>query len=249
SQRIAKALREQGVEISTGYRVKSVSRSNESFIAELAGSDEKTLNVSHVLVTTRMPYFEGLGLDRLGMRVTRDQGIWVDDRLRTSVNGIFAVGDVTGGWMMSHVASSMAVIAAENAMGNDRKFPFHLIPRAIWSIPEVGSVGISEEEAEAKGLNVEVGTFPYAINGLAMLRDEMNGSVKIVSDTDYGEILGVHIVGANATELVGEAVMAMQLEGTVKELAESMRCHPTFSESVVDAARDVLNWALYLPRS
>jgi len=97
-------------------------------------------------------------------------------------------------------------------------------------------------------MDVEVGVFPSAINGLAMSRNEMDGAVKIISDTRSGEILGVHIVGANATELVGEAVLAMQLEATASELAKSLRVHPTFSEAVVDAARDAANWALYLPR-
>jgi dihydrolipoamide dehydrogenase len=141
------------------------------------------------------------------------------------------------------------VTAAENAMGRTKLFPFHLIPRGIWTIPQVGAVGLSEEAAEKKGIDVEVGDFPYAINGLAMAYDEMVGAVKIVSEPRYGEILGIHIVGTNATELVGEAVLAMQLECTIKELANSIRVHPTFSESVVDASRDALNWALYLPRS
>lgn len=109
-------------------------------------------------------------------------------------------------------------------------------------------MGLSEQEAERKGINIQVGRFPYSINGLAMVRDETEGSVKIVSEASSGEILGVHIVGANATELVGEAVLAMQLESTVRELANSIRVHPTFSEAMVDAAKDVLNWALYLPR-
>jgi dihydrolipoamide dehydrogenase len=134
-------------------------------------------------------------------------------------------------------------------MGQTKSFPFHLIPRGIWTIPQVGAVGLSEEEAEKKGLDVEVGDFPYAINGVAMAYDEMAGAVKIISDPRYGEILGVHIVGANATDLVGEAVLAMQLECTVKELANSIRVHPTFSEAIVDSSRDVLDWALYLPRS
>ena len=150
--------------------------------------------------------------------------------------------------MLSHCASSMAVVAAENAMGRTGTFPFHLVPRAMWTLPEIGSVGLSEEDAEAKGLEYEVGDFPYAINGLAMSRDQMTGAVKIVADARYGEILGVHIVGANATELVGEAVLAMQLECTAKELARSIRAHPTFSEALVDAARDASDWALYLPK-
>ena len=248
SQRIAQALGDQGVEVLTGHGLKSVASWNGGFAATLSGAAELTLEVAGVLVSSRRPYYDGLGLEQLGIRLNEQGGIWVDDRLRTSVKGVYAIGDATGGWMMSHAASSMAVPAAENAMGGDIKFPFQLIPRAIWALPQVGAVGLSEEEAENKGLDVEVGTFPYAINGLGMVQDEMVGSVKIVSESDYGEILGVHIVGANATELVGEAVMAMQLECTVRGLAASIRCHPTFSEAVVDAARDVLDWALYLPK-
>ena len=180
--------------------------------------------------------------------MNEDGSIPVNERLETSVAGIHAIGDATGGWMLSHASSSMAVVAAENAMGNSRKFPFHLVPRGIWSIPQLGSVGLSEEDAEEKGIDVEVGDFPYSINGLAMARDEMIGAVKIISNARHGEILGVHIVGANATELVGEAVLAMQLESTARELAYSIRVHPTFSESVVDATRDAENWALYLPK-
>jgi dihydrolipoamide dehydrogenase len=109
-------------------------------------------------------------------------------------------------------------------------------------------VGLSEEEAEKQGKEIEVGVFPYAINGLAMCRNEVEGAVKVISDAKYGEILGVHIVGSQATELVGEAVLAMQLECTAREFARSIRVHPTFSEAVVDAARDAEKWALYLPK-
>jgi dihydrolipoamide dehydrogenase len=112
----------------------------------------------------------------------------------------------------------------------------------------MASVGLSEDEAENQGFDIETGSFPYSINGLAMAYNEVDGAVKIVSDARYGEILGVHIVGTNATEVIGEAVLAMQLEATVQELSISIRVHPTFSEALVDAARDVKSWALYLPR-
>lgn len=247
SQRIAQALGEQGLEVLTGRSLESVARSSGGFTATLSGPDELSLEVERILVGSRRPYYDGLGLEEFGVRLNQDGGIWVDDRLQTSVQGIYAIGDATGGWKMSHAASSMAVPAAENAMGQDSKFPFHLVPRAIWAFPQVGSVGLSEEEAENRDFDVEVGSFPYAVNGLGMVRDETAGSVKIVSDARYGEILGVHIVGENATELIGEAVTAMQLECTVRELAASIRAHPTFSETVVDAARDALDWALYLP--
>ncbi|OQY14833.1 MAG: dihydrolipoamide dehydrogenase [Desulfobacterium sp. 4572_20] len=225
SQRVAQSFREQGIELLSHFTLQSVKKSGGGF------------NMT-----------SDIGLDQAGVRLNEDGSVWVNERLETSVAGIYAIGDATGGWMLSHASSSMAVTAAENSMGNTRKFPFHLVPRGIWTIPQVGSVGLSEEDAEEKGIDVEVGDFPYSINGLAMVRDEMIGAVKIVSDPQHGEILGVHIVGANATELVGEAVLAMQLEATTRELAYSIRMHPTFSESVVDATRDALNWALYLPK-
>jgi dihydrolipoamide dehydrogenase len=248
SQRLAQALREQGADVLTRFTLKSVQRSERGYACLLSGPEERTVEVEKVLVSSRKPNTSHLGLEQVGVRLNEDGSVWVSDRLETSVEGIYAIGDVTGGWMLSHASSSMAVTAAENAMGKTGKFPFHLVPRGIWTIPEVGAVGLSEEEAEKRGIDVEVGDFPYSINGLAMARNEMDGAVKIISEARYGEILGVHIVGANATELVGEAVLAMQLEATARELASSIRVHPTFSESIVDAARDAENWALYLPK-
>lgn len=248
SQRLAQALREQGADVLTRFTLESVQRSERGYACLLSGPEKRTVEVEKVLVSSRKPNTSHLGLEQVGVRLNEDGSVWVSDRLETSVEGIYAIGDVTGGWMLSHASSSMAITAAENAMGKTRKFPFHLVPRGIWTIPEVGAVGLSEEEAEKRGIAVEVGDFPYSINGLAMARNEMDGAVKIISDARYGEILGVHIVAANATELVGEAVLAMQLEATARELANSIRVHPTFSESVVDAARDAENWALYLPK-
>jgi len=247
-QRLAQALREQGVEVLPRYSLESVRKSKGGYEGILSGTEERNVEVDKILVGSRKPNTAHLGLEKVGVRLNEDASIWVKENLETSIQGIYAIGDATGGWMLSHASSSMAVTAAENAMGQTGRFPFHLIPRVVWTFPEVGSVGISEEEAEEKDLDVEVGDFPYSINGLAMSRNEMAGAVKVIADAGYGEILGVHIVGANATELVGEAVLAMQLECTARELARSIRAHPTFSEAVVDAARDVLNWALYLPR-
>jgi len=245
---VAQALREQGVEVVTRSSLKSLKKKKGGFACELAGPKERTVEVARVLVSSRRPNTADIGLDQLGMKSNDDGSIWVSERLETSVSGVYAIGDCTGGWMLSHASSSMAVTAAENAMGRSGKFPFHLIPRGSWTSPEVGSVGLSEEEAEKQGLEVETGIFPYSINGLAAARNEVDGAVKIVSDAKYGEILGVHIVGGGATDLVGEAVLAMQLECTTREFARSIRIHPTFSEAVVDAARDAEKWALYLPR-
>jgi dihydrolipoamide dehydrogenase len=248
SQRIAQALREQGVEILSRYSLKGVQKSDDGYDCSLEGAEDQILTVERVLVSARKPNTARLGLEAMGVSVNDDGGIQIDDKLETTAKGIYAVGDATGGWMLSHAASSMAVVAAENAMGGKKPYPHHLIARGLWTNPQVGSVGLSEEAAEDQGMDVEVGDFPYSINGLAMARGEMAGAVKVVTDAKLGAILGVHIVGQNATELVGEAVMAMQLEATVNELANSIRVHPTFSESVVDAARDAKSWALYLPK-
>ncbi len=249
SQRVAQALREQGVEIAPRSALKSVERTAEGFACTLAAADkERTVVASRVLVASRRPRTAGIGLEAAGIAQSEDGSVRVNERLETSVPAVYAVGDCTGGWMLSHVATLMGIVAAENAMGQSNRFPFHLIPRASWTFPEVGAVGLSEEEAEKQGREIEVGLFPYSVNGLAMCRNEVDGAVKVIADAKYGEILGVHIVGSQATELVGEAVLAMQLECTAREFARSLRVHPTFSEAVVDGARDADKWALYLPR-
>ena len=248
-QRLGQALSEDGIEIISRSTLKSVKASKKGFVCELAGKKKsKTVDVERVLAGIRKPNAAELGLEQAGIRRNDDGGILIDEYLRTTNNKVYAIGDATGGTMQSHAASAMAIKAAENALGERSKFPFDLIPRGTWSFPEVASVGLTEEQAENKDLDIEVGYFPYSINGYAIARNETFGAVKIVSDAEYKIIYGVHIVGPRATELIAEAVLAMQLEYTTEELAESIRIHPTFSEAVVDAARDVEKWALYLPK-
>lgn len=249
SQRMAQSLRAIGVNILTRVTLESVEEKPDGALCRLGGKSEQNMTVDKVLLSKRVPNTDDMGLEALGIKLNDDQGIQVDDYLQSSLAGIYAIGDATGGWMLSHAASSMAVFAAENAMNQNNRYPFHLIPRCLWTRPEMAAVGLSEDEAEDQGFDVTVGSFPYPVNGLAMVHNEVDGAVKIVSDERYGAILGVHIVGTHATEVIGEAVLAMQLEATVQELARSIRVHPTFSEAVVDAARDVKGWALYLPRS
>jgi dihydrolipoamide dehydrogenase len=246
---MSQALRQQGVEVILRHNIVSFSKRKTGCSVILAGPKERSLDVDMVIVGKRKPNTEGLGLKNTGIVLNDDGGIKVNDSLETSVRGIYAIGDVTGGWMLSHAASSMGVTASENAMGDKKSYPGHLISRGLWTIPQVGAVGLSEEEAEKKGHDVKTGEFPYAINGLAMGHGLTEGSVKVVSDAKDGDILGVHIVGENATELIGEAVLAMQFECSVDELAHSIRVHPSYSETLVDAARDTDGWALYLPKT
>ncbi|MBW2087273.1 MAG: dihydrolipoyl dehydrogenase [Deltaproteobacteria bacterium] len=247
-QRVGQALREKGVEIFPRSTLQSVKKSGKGYKASLSGPEDQTVVVERVLVSSRKPNTDSLGLEQAGVSLNENGFITVNDNLQTKTEGIYAIGDVIGGWMLSHAATAMGITAAENAMGVERAFPFHLVPRGIFTIPEVGAVGLSEDEAEEKGYEVETGDFPFSINGLAMSYDEMEGAVKIVSEAQYGEILGVHIVGGRAAELIWGAVLAMQLESTAEDLARSITVHPTFSESMAMAAQDVSGWALYLPK-
>ncbi len=242
SQRLEQAFREQGIQVLNRSKLESVEKTQNNFTAFLTGRDDRRVEVEKILFTGRKPYTVDLGLEQAGVQFNEDGNVLVNENLQTSVTGIYAVGDITGGWMNSHAASAMAVTAAENAMGQTNEFHIHLVPRGIWTFPQIGAVGLTEEQAEKNGVEVEVGDFPYSMNGLAMCHGELAGSVKIVSDASCGEIIGIHIVGANATELVGEAVLALQLECTADELAHSIRVHPTLSEALVDAGRDAAGW-------
>jgi dihydrolipoamide dehydrogenase len=246
-QRMGQALRNQGVALIPNAHLHAVRKSKVGYDAVIRATEDLTLNVERILAGSRLARSSDLNLEQIGVRLSEDGSIRVDELLETSVKGIYAVGDVTGGRMLSNRAAFMGIWAAENAMGGKTRFPSHLIPRGLWAFPEVGAVGLSEEEAEEKGFDTEIGDFPYSVNGLGMAQNEMEGAVKIISDARYGEILGVHIVGAHAVELAGEAVLAMQLEATAGELARSLRVHPTFSEAIVEAARDCDGWPLYMP--
>jgi len=248
-QRLGQALNDDGIEVITRSRLASVKTAKKGFACELAGKKKsRTVEVERVLAGIRKPNTADLALAQAGIELNADGFIRVDEYLRTTNPKVFAIGDVTGGTMQSHAASAMAVAAAENVRGENKRFPFDLVPRGTWSFPEVASVGLTEEQAENQDLDIDVGYFPYSVNGYAIARRETFGAVKIIADAQYRTIYGVHIVGPHATELIGEAVVAMQLEYTTDELAAGMRIHPTFSEAVVDAARDAEKWALYLPK-
>jgi dihydrolipoamide dehydrogenase len=244
SQRLTQALQGQGIEIIRGVQAEEISESEGEVQARLG---ERWVKATRIVVSGRKANTAGLGLENLGLKTKDDGSIPVNNKLETVLPGVYAIGDVSGGWMLSHAASTMGVCAAENAMGENAVFQAHLVPRGLWTNPEVAAVGLSEEEAEKQGFEITVGSFPYPVNGLAMLRGQFDGAVKIVSEARYGQILGVHIVGAGATEIIGQAVMALQMECTVDDLAHSIRMHPTFSECLMDAARDAASWALYLP--
>jgi dihydrolipoamide dehydrogenase len=247
SQRLTKALRGQGIDILPKSVLKSLEKTSTGVTARLTGAEEKTLDVERVLISSRKPNVD-IGLEQAGVKLDDKGFIAVNRFLRTSAENIYAIGDVTGGWQVSYAATAMGAVASENAMGRAIAFNANLVPRGHWTTPEAASVGITEEEADAQGIEVEIGECPVSVNGVAMAYGETDGSVKVISDRRYGEILGVHIVGSNAVELIWGASMAMQLEASAEDMAYCMAVHPTFSETIPMAAQDAKGWALYLPR-
>jgi dihydrolipoamide dehydrogenase len=185
------------------------------------------------------------GVEKLNLKIHKN-AIVTDEKLRTSAPGVYAVGDVNGKYMLAHVASAEGIIAVENIMGKDFKISYDKVPSCIYTLPEVGVIGLSEEEAKTRGHKVITSIFPMTANGKAMAEGETEGFVKIVADQQYGEVLGVHIIASHATDMIAEAVTTLELEGTVYDLAKAVHPHPTLSEVVMEAAHGAVDKPIHI---
>lgn len=249
SKELRKSLTKQGIVIHTNSKVVGVERKGEvSFVAVETEKGAISIEAEVVLVGAgRKPFFEGLGLEAVGVTTSR-KGVEVNDYLQTNVPNIFAIGDVAGKQLLAHLASHMGIVAAENAMGHSVKMDYRAVPGPIYTVPEVAMVGLSEEQAREQGYDVITGSFPFRPLGRAMALNEQEGLVKIVAERKYGEVLGVHIIGPFATELIHEGVMAIRLEATIEELMTTIHAHPTLSEAMGEAALDIKGEAIHKMR-
>lgn len=244
---VAKELARRGVVIRTGATVTGVAPSADGVRISLrAGAVEETVEAEYALVAVgRAPVIEDLGLEAAGLAPQRS-GIPVDERMRTAVPSISAAGDVIGGLLLAHVGSAEATVAVEAIAGQEpRGLDPTLMPRATYSIPQVASCGLTEREARERGHDVGVGRFSFMANGRAMILGRREGLVKIVTDRALGEILGIHMVGPEVTELLPEAVLGKALEATVLEMGQAVHAHPTLSEAVKEAALAALGRAVH----
>jgi dihydrolipoamide dehydrogenase len=244
-----KSLRRFKIQTLTGCRVEEIREESEGRrkVVAIAGEGEKTFETQYVLVAVgRGPNVEGLGLEQAGVRFGK-KGIEVNEKLETNVPGIYAIGDVTGQWLLAHFAMAQGQVAAENALGHEAYMDSRVVPRCVYTLPEVAAVGMTETQAKDAGHELKVGRFPFAANGKATILGERSGLVKIVAETKYDEILGVHIFGPHATDLIGEAVTVMGLEGTAPDMAQAIHPHPTLTEAMMEAAFDVDGRAVHIP--
>ncbi|MFV0439063.1 MAG: dihydrolipoyl dehydrogenase [Desulfopila sp.] len=249
---MATQLKKRGVEILTNTSVREVTVEGKHVrvsYQEKSAVESGSVSVEKVLVSTgRRPDLTGLDVARLGLEC-QGSFIKVNENMETNLSGVYAIGDLIGGMMLAHKASAEAEAAVEHIKGASGKaVDPHRIPRCIWGALEVGAVGMSETEAAATGRKVKIGRFPFAASGAAQAKGHPEGLVKIIGDADTGEILGVHIIGEHATDMIAEAVTVMQMEGAVEDLYEAVKPHPTLSEAVLEAALDWNSLAIHLPR-
>jgi dihydrolipoamide dehydrogenase len=256
SAELAKSFRKQGIAVHTGTRVTKATAAADAVDIEAQWPDGRTDKIAadYLLVATgRGPVTTGLGAEGLGLNMDRGY-IAVDSLFRTGVPGLSAVGDVISFGagsgphpQLAHVSSAEGIIAAERIAGqNSKPINYDHVPSCTYCDPEIGSVGLTEREAQERGYEVRVGTFPFFVLGRAKMAGEGEGFVKLVADKKYDEVLGVHMIGPRATELVAEATLALRLECTVEELIRTIHAHPTFSEAVAEAAHATHGAAIHL---
>ena len=250
---LERSFKKQGIKVMTGTKVTSARAGSTSVTLEAQTPDGKstTLSADYLLVATgRGPVTDGLGAEAIGLRMERGY-VRVDREFRTNVPSISAIGDVItfeqpGHPQLAHLSSAEGIALAERIAGQEyRPINYDQVPGCTYCDPEIGSVGLTEKAAQSRGYDVKVGTFKFGILGRARIAGETEGFVKIVADKKYDEILGVHMIGPRATELVAEATLALRLECTVEELVRTIHAHPTMSEAVGEAAHALHGGAIH----
>jgi dihydrolipoamide dehydrogenase len=243
---LGRAMRRRRIDVFTSAKVDEIRDAAEGKeVVFTVNGETKTVAAEQVMMATgRVPYTEGLGLETIGVEMNR-RAIKVNDRMETNVPGVYAAGDVVGGIQLAHVASREGEIAVINALSGNEAMQYDAIPSCTFTRPEVSSVGLTEAEARERGSDPKVGRFAFRGLGKAQTMGERDGMVKIVADADSDVVLGVHICGPHATDLIGEGVLAVQQKITARELAEVIHAHPTLPEAVLEAVADVHGAAIH----
>ena len=244
SKELLKHYKKLGVKILTSTAVKGVEDTGSGVkvtVAPAAGGDEQVLEADKMLAAFGFaPRTEGYGLEATGVELTERGAIAIDEYGRTNVDGVYAIGDVTGKFMLAHVAEAMGIVAAEVIAGEETMpVEFDFVPRATYCHPQIGSFGYSEQQAKDKGYDVKTATFPFSANGKAQGLGEAVGFVKVVADAEHNEILGAHMIGPDVTELLPVLTLAQKWDLTADEVGRNVFAHPTLTESVKEAIHGI----------
>ncbi|HXT47390.1 MAG TPA: dihydrolipoyl dehydrogenase [Gemmatimonadaceae bacterium] len=237
---LLRSFKKRGIEVILSAKIDSTKVGKGSVTLSLSGPEKKEMTFEKVLVAAgRAPNIDGIGLEALGVKLTDRGFIKIDDQMRTNVEGVYAIGDVAGPPMLAHKGEREGVVVAEILAGKPgHHVNYGNIPSATYCHPEVASIGMTEQQVKDKKIEYKVGKFPFSANGRARTSGETEGFVKIIRDAKYGEILGAHIIGAHATEIIHELAVARENEFTVEEVDLAVHAHPTLSEAIAEAALD-----------
>ncbi len=244
---LGKAFKKNGIKILTGHKVEKVEKSEKGVKVTVSDeSGEKVIEADQVLLAIGFrPNSSGLGLQEIGVSFDKRGFIEIDEKMATNVPGIWAIGDVTGKLLLAHVASTQAIVCAENIAGVETvTLDYRMMPRATYCHPQVASFGLTEAQAREAGYDIKVGRFPFQANGKALGLGESAGFMKLVTDARYGEILGAHMIGPEVSELLPELTLAHNMELTAEEISRNVHAHPTLSEVIMEAAHDVEGHAI-----
>jgi dihydrolipoamide dehydrogenase len=236
-----KLLTKRGVDIHTNAKlleIKAEDANGAVCVYEEDGAKKEAAGAVVIMAVGRRPVSRNLNLEAAGIAETKGF-ITVDEKMAANVPGIYAIGDVTGKVQLAHVASAQGLTAAASIAGKRAKMEYNIIPACVYTNPEIASVGLTGEAAQAAGLPVKTGNFPAAANGRSMIMNTGEGFVKIITHAETGEILGAHIMAPRATDMIGEIAALMKAEGAIEELADTIHAHPTISEMIMEAAHDV----------
>lgn len=247
AQTLEQSMVETGIEVVTGAAIKEVKgkKGKNEVIYTKAGNEKQVLAEKIFLCVGRTPDISLLKVENIGL--AHENGmVSVNDRMETNVPGVYAAGDVIGGIMLAHTASLEGECAVSNALGKESIINYKVMPSCIYTDPEVASVGLTEEEAKKK-CEIEVGRFPFYASGKALVINRTNGMIKIICEKQFGEVLGVHIIGPRATDMIAEAVLGMTMEVTVEEIAHAVHPHPTLSEAMMETALSLCGGAVHMP--
>ena len=249
---LRRTFERQGITVHTEAKLEAIETADdgkEVGVLTLKDGSQARIAADKILVGVgRKPNTTGLGLEEAGAKLDRRGFVEVDDYLQTSLPNVYAIGDVTGKALLAHLASHQGVTAAENIAGHEVVMDYKVVPACTYTHPEVASVGLSEKKAREQGYDVKIGKFPFVASGRAISYGETEGTVKVVADAKYGELLGVHIIGPQASELIPEAALGIKLEATLEDIQATIHAHPTLAEAVMEAAWAAAGGALNLPK-
>jgi dihydrolipoamide dehydrogenase len=243
---LEREMKKAKIKLMTKVKVESVEKGSDGMmIAKLSNNSE--VRAERILVSIgRSLNSEKIGLDNAGVVTGRRGEITVNEKMETNVPGIYAVGDVTGNMMLAHVASRQGCVAVDNVLGGNSHMDYSVVPAGIFTMPEIGSVGLREKQAREKGIAYNVGRFQFRGLGKAHAMGEITGMAKIIADEATDKVIGVHIFGAHATDLIHEGALAIQMGATAQQLGAMIHAHPTLAEAVMEASEDVHKMAIHV---